>query len=452
MAWFGRRAWGAGLAMVVGLLLAACGGGEPTSTARGGPSLAERGLQVDAARGPAGPAGRERVAAAASGADAAPAAEPAPSGTRTVAVFIGQGAAASPAHLLTLRPDGTGVLVHGPARRDLRWVQAGGDLDVTLAAPIAYDRYDVDPGDGGFYLQREAITQYRYRRIAGSLDRGRVDVRTQSDRLWLEGPSAGATIAGSRLADPGVEMAALKLASRLPIDASELAVGTRWAGLVLPATAEDGTLLLAARGQGSFEITSPTRAWLTPARTSASWSLSYGHLLLRDGGLVQRYTRLEADPLTGQERWLRTLLQQGVEIEAHDGLVVKVDPSARFIAAAVPGDWRSWVNAGWSDDDVRLRLLPDRTGGLFLIGAEEPLQYAIDDWQVRRQGRELAMITDFSAEFGSVNVRTRRWELLRRTGTTMFVLEALWSRNDFGETQLIPWRVNRYTDLGLPPP
>ncbi len=341
--------------------------------------------------------------------------------------------AASPpgAMFVSYRPDGTATIATSTGARTATWKRADGTLRITLDAVLPLAWYDVDPNTLETLHYRDDITGYAVRQFAGDARSGMAVINAIGSTLALDGPAAGTR---QPIADSGTVASVIDPSLAPAWAASDFAVGSRWAGVVL-----DADFLNYATAADTLEITGATTARYARTGGQLEWSLSNGWLRLAQGSVDRRYLRLSRNATSGEEHWLVADFEGGKILRASEALVIKAT-AQKFVPQ--PELFRRWqpgtddLGAPWVNYFFDIRA----DGKARFINA---VAYG-DEWAYNGNwtldGDGTLGMTLYNNSGRVYN--TRSWSLVARTASQFYVMERVQYAS--GET----WRLNVYTDAG----
>ncbi|WP_046111622.1 Ig-like domain-containing protein [Aquincola tertiaricarbonis] len=238
-----------------------------------------------------------------------------------------------PGELWLLRADGGGTATAPEGTRDLRWQVQDGDLSVSYAQPrLDYTTWAPDPQTQEMLRVNVETTGLRLRLVSGR----QLAVSSRLQRQTVsEGPRSGEVLLAAQ-AEPWQPASVATALDAYPVEAADLAPGTRWAGAVLraPSSSFDG---LAA---DVLQVESATRARLELAGVERTLSVADGSFSLKDNtGAEWRYTRLRPATADGLESWL---VQGRIGTPTAWAAVVPIAPLAKRYTPTAADLARAW--------------------------------------------------------------------------------------------------------------
>lgn len=298
-------------------------------------------------------------------------------------------------------------------RTEATWTQSTEAVSLVLAMPMTQEVYEYDPM--GFPTRGELrVEELRLKQHLGDAHGGAASLSLIGSAVFVEGDFVGQPIDVLTTANFGPRpyrlMTSVDIGRRMPIAASEIATGSRLAG-VLTSAALQGTPFAADGSLDILRFAGTGVGLLEETGSAVSWTLADDWLTVVHGAQQVRYARLSRDASTGEEHWVAILRDGGVDTAAHHLRMVVADPSPAFTAETVQRAW--FLSLAYRVAEPRyLHITVYADGTVHRIGP------TLGTWALDSNGR-IDMLTPI---FGT-SVQTRRWIPVKRVGDHQWVLQ-----------------------------
>ncbi len=352
--------------------------------------------------------------------------------------YIGRGCCSLNATEVTLKPDGTAVVLDD-SLHDATWAVANGATQLTFKTP------SISHGLSGTLFNNQqvnitnTVTGLTIRQLTGTANAGVANVAYAGTTHYdnNEAPDDSSS-------DGGTTYVFTDESQLIAPTATELASST-FAGIPTPDINPYGqnqdTLVLNTDGTGKLQRSG----------TTFTWALTNGKLVLTyASGLKQTIVRL-SQAADGEERWMVRYTSPvngaATDIALQDAMVVKVTAGLSYTADNAVSKWQSYVNAG-TVSNFSFNIVVSAGGkgqqeSDYLdgtVGGLSPLAWSIVDGSLVLRTYWVNGETADCPTGDCWISRERTWTQLAVSGSKVFVMEHLWYNNN----GLDQYRINRY--------
>lgn len=336
-------------------------------------------------------------------------------------------------------------VVHASGRGPATFTQQGNTRLVQLTVPYAGPASSGIDDCGQPYSDTVRIDRLAFKLQSGSFEQGTSAVVELGQRSISGGCLDGQTLPYGDLADPGLAMAQLPLASRAPM--AGIGPGVALAGLhenaSLPPMQDRADVATWGNG-GRLRFRDSGKAY--PVEIDAN-----GWLKLKLAAATRGYTRLTQDATTGEERWLIGELARGQLKNVTSWWVAPTQAGASF--GGVAGMARTWENGlGLSTPGNPVaffhELYADGSMAITTRNLQDGSQTYQPGWQWVFDGER--SVQSLAGQPGSFLAnRVRVWDPVRRDGDRHWVLyDYTFTYADGHSEVVIPRRLMYYLDRG----